>query len=39
MTVQGQIKQLVNNSGKTYAEFERMTGILKSSLQRYATGC
>lgn len=39
MTVQERIKQLVDNSGKTYAKLERMTGIPKSSLQRYATGC
>ena len=32
------IKDLVAQSGKTYQELETLTGIKKSSLQRYATG-
>lgn len=32
------IKQLVDASGKTYQELEQLTGVKKSSLQRYASG-
>ena len=32
------IKLLIEESGKSYQELERITGIKKSSLQRYATG-
>lgn len=32
------IKSLILNSGKSYQELERITGIKKSSLQRYASG-
>lgn len=32
------IKKLVEESGKTYQELERITGVAKSSLQRYASG-
>jgi transcriptional regulator with XRE-family HTH domain len=32
------IKMLIDESGKSYMELEKMTGIKKSSLQRYATG-
>lgn len=32
------IKALVEQSGKTYQELEVMTGVKKSSLQRYAAG-
>lgn len=32
------IKDLVIQSGKTYQELELMTGVKKSSLQRYASG-
>ena len=32
------IKALVEESGKSYQELERITGIKKSSLQRYASG-
>lgn len=32
------IQQLINESGKTYQELEKITGIKKSSLQRYASG-
>lgn len=32
------IKQLIENSGKSYVELEKATGIAKSSLQRYASG-
>lgn len=32
------IKALVEQSGKTYQELEVMTGVKKSSLQRYASG-
>lgn len=32
------IKLLVEKSGKSYQELERITGIKKSSLQRYASG-
>lgn len=32
------IKRLVEESGKTYNELEKITGIAKSSLQRYASG-
>ena len=32
------IKILIDISGKSYMELEKMTGIKKSSLQRYATG-
>lgn len=32
------IKELVTQSGKSYQELEVMTGVKKSSLQRYASG-
>ena len=32
------IKALVEKSGLTYQEIEKLTGIKKSSLQRYASG-
>jgi transcriptional regulator with XRE-family HTH domain len=32
------IKLLIEQSGKTYQELETITGIKKSSLQRYASG-
>lgn len=32
------IKLLVEQSGKSYQELEKLTGIKKSSLQRYASG-
>lgn len=32
------IKLLVEESGKSYQELEKITGIKKSSLQRYASG-
>ena len=32
------IKSLIENSGKSYVELEKITGIKKSSLQRYASG-
>ena len=32
------IKLLIEESGKSYQELEKITGIKKSSLQRYATG-
>ncbi len=32
------IKALVESSGLTYQEIEKLTGIKKSSLQRYASG-
>lgn len=32
------IKSLIENSEKTYQELEKVTGIKKSSLQRYASG-
>ena len=32
------IRSLIEQSGKSYQELERMTGIKKSSLQRYASG-
>ena len=32
------IKKLVQESGKTYQELEKITGVAKSSLQRYASG-
>ena len=32
------IKELIANSDMTYQELEKVTGIKKSSLQRYATG-
>ena len=32
------IKELVTQSGKTYQELELITGVKKSSLQRYASG-
>lgn len=32
------IKCLVEESGKSYQELEKLTGIKKSSLQRYASG-
>ena len=32
------IRSLIEQSGKSYQEMERLTGIKKSSLQRYASG-
>lgn len=32
------IRRLIVESGKTYQELEKLTGIKKSSLQRYASG-
>lgn len=32
------IKELIEKSGKSYSELEKLTGIKKSSLQRYASG-
>ena len=32
------IKSLIDGSKKTYQELEKLTGIKKSSLQRYASG-
>lgn len=32
------IKSLIEQSGKSYVELEALTGIKKSSLQRYASG-
>ena len=32
------IKSLIEKSGKSYQELEKLTGIKKSSLQRYASG-
>lgn len=32
------IKGLIRKSGKTYQELEQITGVKKSSLQRYASG-
>ena len=32
------IKSLIEESGKSYQELERLTGVKKSSLQRYASG-
>lgn len=32
------IKKLVQESNKTYQELEKITGVAKSSLQRYASG-
>lgn len=32
------IKSLIDQSGKSYQELEKLTGIKKSSLQRYASG-
>ena len=32
------IQKLIVESGKTYQELEKITGIKKSSLQRYASG-
>lgn len=32
------IKNLIMESGKSYQELEKMTGIAKSTLQRYASG-
>ena len=38
LTRSERIKLLIEKSGKSYQELERVTGIKKSSLQRYATG-
>ena len=38
LTRSERIKLLIENSGKSYQELERITGIKKSSLQRYASG-
>ena len=39
MTIRAErIKFLIENSGKSYQELEKITGIKKSSLQRYASG-
>ena len=32
------IKSLIEESGKSYQDLERLTGVKKSSLQRYASG-
>lgn len=32
------IKALIDESGKSYQELEKLTGVKKSSLQRYASG-
>lgn len=32
------IKRIIDESGKSYQELEKITGIKKSSLQRYASG-
>lgn len=32
------IKILIENSGKSYQDLEKLTGVKKSSLQRYASG-
>ena len=32
------IRALIESSGKSYVELEKLTGVKKSSLQRYATG-
>ena len=32
------IKKLIEESGQTYQELEKITGVAKSSLQRYASG-
>lgn len=32
------IKSIIDKSGQSYQELERLTGIKKSSLQRYANG-
>lgn len=32
------IKALIEESGKSYQELEKLTGVKKSSLQRYASG-
>ena len=32
------IKSLIEESGKSYLELEKLTGVKKSSLQRYASG-
>lgn len=32
------IKKLIEKSGRTYQELEKITGVAKSSLQRYASG-
>ena len=32
------IKSLIEESGKSYQELEKLTGVKKSSLQRYASG-
>ena len=37
-TVSARIRALVDASGKSYQELEKITGIKKSSLQRYASG-
>ena len=34
----GRIHKLIIESGKSYQELEKLTGIKKSSLQRYASG-
>lgn len=38
LTRSERIKLLIEQSGKSYQELETMTGIKKSSLQRYASG-
>lgn len=37
-TRSARITHLIEQSGKSYQELERLTGIKKSSLQRYASG-
>ncbi len=38
LTRSGRIKLLIEQSGQSYQELEKTTGIKKSSLQRYASG-
>lgn len=38
MTRAERIKALIEKSGKSYVELEKLTGVKKSSLQRYASG-
>ena len=38
LTRSERIKLLIEKSGKSYQELEKITGIKKSSLQRYASG-
>ena len=38
LTRSERIRLLIEQSGKTYQELEKITGVKKSSLQRYASG-